>query len=168
MKYPSLFALLLVSALMACNSEVRQNRLKRIEALEHQLGEADAHLQTVDTAMAQKRLKEINAINEWVFEHQRDTLHKRVGLPLSDILRSKKYFERSIIQSKVAFGAVNTCRTQLSALRRDVENDFYTDDEFIGYYDTEAKAVAVAITEAGNLRRDMPRQRNTLTRISPL
>lgn len=143
MKFEFITFAVLSIVFSGCNSSIRDNRLIRLDALEQQLREAESEINQMDSAAIEARRIELMDIANWMFHHNRDTLDKEIGIPLGDLLRSERNYRRALSRMTIVQKEYALANEQISALRKDVQNGLYSDDEFDRFYATEFEAITL-------------------------
>lgn len=151
-RYLLFFGLLSAVLFSACNSEVKKERLQRIDSLGVHLNYVNETLEEVDSAMLQNRINEIRKTSDWVYDNITDTLPKKPGLAFGDYLRTNKYLGQALSRYDEVKRELNYSERQVKTLRTDVENNFYSEEEFEGYFRTEAESVASLVSATDELK----------------
>jgi len=153
MKYPIIILLALIVGLFStsCNQQVKEERIKRIDSLGVHLNYVNESLEQIDSVLLSNRIADIERNGDWLYENITDTLKREPGLAFADFLRSKKYFNRTLSRYNEVKAELAYSEAQLATLRNDVQNSFYSDEEFAGYFGTESASVSELVNTADNL-----------------
>lgn len=151
MKHIGIYLFLIVISLSACNQQVKNERLARIDSLQRYLPAVQSVLNEIDSARLQVGLNQIQQRQDWIFENVQDTFTKGPGMIISDYIRMEKYLGQSLMRFNEVKNELKYTRSQLNDLRTDVEEASLSEEEFNGYFNTEAEAVAELNDAAGDL-----------------
>ncbi len=151
MKYILLLSFCAGIVLSSCNQQVKNERLKRIDSLETYIPAVEAILDQIDSAQIELQLNQISQTEDWLLDNVDDTIPKKPGMIVADYFRVAKYLGQSLGRYKSVQIEVAYTKKQIQSLREDVINSFYSDEEFEGYFSTEADAVAKLNDAAGEL-----------------
>lgn len=141
MKYVVFMSVSLMLALSSCNNQVEKERLSKIDSLGTHLNHVREVVTAVDSALIVRRLDEMNHTGEWLLDNLTDTLDRQTGLVVGDYLRCQKFYRKSMDRYKLVRNELEYSEKQLQNLRTDVKNSFYSEEEFKGYFETEATSV---------------------------
>lgn len=131
----------------SCNMQVKKERIEKIDSLGVHLNYVQEQIDQVDPDLVEQRISEINHLSTWVWDNVKDTLPKTQGLAFGDLMRTTKYLKKTQSYYMEVSQEYSYSQDQLSSLRKDVENSFYSEEEFKGYFKTEARSIA-ALVEA--------------------
>lgn len=146
----SLFLAILVT-LSSCNQAVKEERLQKIDSLNVHLNYVFSSVEKIDPQLLDNRITEIDQMSSWVWENVEDTLPKKPGMAMGDLIRTNKYLKQSRSRYNDVLKEAGYSKEQLEALKKDVENSFYSDEEFKGYFNTEAQSVAELVKATDEL-----------------
>jgi peptidoglycan hydrolase CwlO-like protein len=147
-----IFAAIGLVSLSACNRQVKKERIQRIDSLGVHLNYVGERLQELDEQLLENRRSEIDHLSSWVWDNVEDTLPKKQGLAFGDLMRSTKYLKKTQSQYKEVADEYNYSQEQLKTLRKDVENSFYSEEEFNGYFRTEARSIDALVKASDELK----------------
>jgi hypothetical protein len=150
MKYLGFLLVLLIS-LSSCNQKIKEARLAQIDSLGTHLNHVHEVVNSVDTNLIVNRMSEITRNGDWLLENITDTLAAKPGIELGDYLRSKKFYGKAFSKYGEVKAELIYSEKQLTALRNDVKNKFYSDEEFGGYFRTEAESIKALVAATDNL-----------------
>ncbi len=131
-----------VLAFTSCNTEVKKERIQKIDSLGSLLNHVNELVAQVDEAKIQTRLSEMNLVGNWFLDNVEDTLDPKTGLILGDYLRCKKFYGKASQRLSQVKTELEYSEKQLSTLRGDVNNGLYNDDEFLIHFKSEAESAA--------------------------
>lgn len=134
-------ALILSVSLSSCNNKVKEERGKRIDSLGIHLNHVEDVLKTVDTVALVNWKSKISQTETWLWDNVEDTLDAQPGLIIGDFLRTKKFIGKVESRYKDVRKEASYASKQLATLREDVKNNFYSEEEFRGYFSTESAAI---------------------------
>lgn len=130
-----------LAATTSCNMQVKKERLARIDSLAVHLNYVREQLQSVDSIMIVNRTRDIGQTSAWVYENITDTLASKEGISFGDYMRVKKYYGKALGRYSEVSKELRYSEDQLKTLREDVSNNFYSEEEFNGYFNTEATSI---------------------------
>lgn len=145
------FLALLPLCFTSCNQKTKTERLKRIDSLGVFLNHVGEVVAAFDSAEVTSRVQEIDKNSLWVFDNVTDTLDSKPGIAFGDYIRTKKFFGKAMDRYRVVKRELAFSTAQLANLREDVENGFYTNEEFRGHFKSEAESVAKLTAAADEL-----------------
>ncbi len=151
------FALLLafialVTSLVSCNQQVTEERLQRIDSLGIHLNYVSETLNDVDSVMLMNRIGDVDRTSTWVYDNVTDTLERKPGLAFGDFQRSKKYLMQALARYGEVSRELQYSQKQLENLRKDVKESFYSEEEFAGYFKTEARSIGNLVNATDELK----------------
>lgn len=151
MRYLSILILLvaMAAASTSCNQKIKNERLARIDSLGIHLNHVREVVESVDSTMMENRIAEIGRTSSWVFDNVTDTLDRIPGLAIGDFFRARKFFGKALDRFRNVKKELHYSEKQLVHLRTDVTKNFYSEEEFDGYFSTEAQAIK-RLTEAAD------------------
>lgn len=136
----------------SCNMQVKKERLEKIDSLGVHLNYVGEQLQSLDEQLLENRRSEIDHLSTWVWDNVEDTLPKKQGLAFGDLMRTTKYIKKAQSQYNEVSDEYNYSQEQLKTLRKDVENSFYSEEEFKGYFQTEARSIDALVKASDELK----------------
>jgi hypothetical protein len=134
-------AIILSVSLSSCNNKVKEERGKRIDSLGIHLNHVEDVLKTVDTIALTNWNSQIGQVESWLWDNVEDTLDLKSGIVIGDFLRTKKYIGKVESRYRDVKKETKYASKQLASLREDVKNNFYSEEEFKGYFGTESAAI---------------------------
>jgi len=149
--FTALFIALSVITMTSCDSAIKNQRLKRIDSLGTYLNHVNEVTSNVDSALIEKRINNLSSTGDWVLANITDTLDPKPGITFGDHLRCKKFYDKSRLRLMQVKTELKYSEKQLQKLRTDVENSFYSDEEFEGYFKTEAQAIEKLVNASDEL-----------------
>lgn len=141
MKKTLTLLLLTGTIMLSCNNEVKQARIGQIDSLQSYLPEVEAIIQRIDSTSIARRTTNIERNTDWVFENVDDTLGKKFGLSFGDYGRLMKLYSKMNANYRKLKDEYAYTEKQLNTLEKDVKNNFYSAEEFEGYFATEEEAL---------------------------
>lgn len=126
----------------SCDQQLRKKRLARIDSLESHLNGVQDVLNNVDSVLLENRIRDIDQTSNWVYDNITDTLSAKPGLLFGDYMRSKKYLGQALTRYKDVRNELIYSKKQINTLRTDVQNGFYSQEEFKAYFDVEATSIS--------------------------
>jgi len=143
-------AMVLVS--VSCNTQVKEERLKRIDSLGIHLNYVQEAANEIDSMTLINRVQDIDRTSSWIYDNITDTLDRVPGLILGDYMRTKKYLGQSLERYNQVNNELRYSRKQLDNLRKDVKGSFYSEEEFNGYFNTESSSIANLVSATDELK----------------
>ena len=145
--------LAIIVVLSSCNSEVKKERIQKIDSLGSLLNHVNEVVAGVDEAKIQSRLAEMNQMGNWFLDNVEDTLDPVSGIILGDYLRCKKFYNKAVTRLSQVNKELEYSEKQLSTLRSDVGNGLYDDSEFLIHFNSEAESTSKLIEATDELER---------------
>lgn len=167
-RHALLFALLLSFTFTSCNQKVKNERLARIDSLGIFLNHVNEVISTVDSNLIENRMAEIDRTADWVFDNVTDTLKRVPGLAMGDYFRSRKFFGKAKDRYNNVKRELQYSEQQLASLRRDVTENFYSEEEFSGYFNSEAEAIEKLTAAADELQSSYESVNTQYQRVKPI
>lgn len=138
-------------ALSSCNGQVKEQRLQQIDSIGSILNHVSEVVSSVDPALINNRINEINERGNWFLDNLEDTLDPEPGIVLGDFFRCKKFYSKAAVRYDQVKNELAYSETQLSTLRADVNNGLYSDEEFNQHFKSEAESAAKLLEAADEL-----------------
>lgn len=138
-----------------CNQDVKQQRLSKIDSLGTHLNYIREVVDNIDPQVIENRVAELNRTGEWFLENLNDTLSRRPGIQLGDHLRCIHYYDKAMNHYDKVKNELKYSEEQLQSLRNDVKENFYSEEEFEGYFETEAEAITRLSDATTDLERSL-------------
>jgi uncharacterized coiled-coil DUF342 family protein len=151
----------------SCNQQVKEDRLKRIDSLGVHLNYIAETLEEMDSIMLVNRINDIRVSSGWIIDNITDTLDQRPGLIFGDFVRSKKYLEQAVTRYDEVRKELNYSRRQLETLRTDVKENFFSEEEFKGYFNTESASIERLIHATDELKSKYETSNERYTSLKP-
>lgn len=161
------FAILTLIASTSCNQAVKQERVTRIDSLGVHLNYVGEVLNDVDSQMIWNRISDVDQTSAWVYDNVTDTLERKAGLTFGDFVRSKKYLTQALTRYGEVGRELRYSERQLATLRKDVENSFYSEEEFAGYFRAESRSVAKLVEATDELKTKYELSDEKYVRLKP-
>jgi hypothetical protein len=150
--FPILTTIVLgIFTLSSCNHAVKEERIQKIDSLNVHLNYVLSSIDKIDPQLLENRIAEIDQLSNWLWENVADTLPKKPGMAMGDLIRTNKYLKQSLSRYNDITKESSYSRDQLAALKKDVENSFYSDEEFSGYFSTEASSITELVKATDEL-----------------
>ena len=159
--------LAMATSLVSCNEQVKEERIQRIDSLGIHLNYVDESLQDMDSVLLVNRTTEIDNTSSWVYDNITDTLDRVPGLTFGDYMRTKKYLGQSLERYDQVQRELRYSSKQLKSLREDVLNSFYSEEEFSGYFNTEAQSVKRLVDATDELKEKYQMSNDRYTKFKP-
>ena len=137
----ALYAAFLVLVISGCDNEIKNERLARIDSLGTHLNYVRETVSSIDPDLIDKRISELTRTGNWVLDNITDTLAPKPGIRFGDYLRCKKFYDKASTRYDQVNRELQFSEQQLTTLRNDVKNSFYSDEDFEGYFNTESEAI---------------------------
>jgi hypothetical protein len=153
--------------LSSCNQDIKEARMKRIDSLGIHLNYVEESLAEMDSAMVQNRMHDIDRTVLWIAENITDTLRGKSGITFGDYGRTKKYLDQAAMRYHDVRKELVVSKLQLQHLRRDVQENFYSDEEFGGYFRTESEAISRLVNANDELRQKYEMSNERYERFKP-
>ena len=128
-------------ATTSCNNEIKESRLRQIDSLGSYLNHVREVVASVDSQMIENRIQQMEQTGSWVLDNLTDTLDPEPGIVLGDHLRCQKFYKKALVRYRQVKSELVFSEAQLATLRTDVKNSFYSEEEFTGYFQTEAESL---------------------------
>jgi hypothetical protein len=141
----------LAASLGSCNTKVKEERSQRIDSLGIHLNHVEEVLAQVDTVALRNWASTIKQTEIWLWDNIEDTLEARPGIVLGDFFRTNKFIGKVGSRYRDVKKEAAYSKTQIATLREDVKNNFYSEEEFRGYFSAEADAIAKLIEACDEL-----------------
>lgn len=155
------------ASLLSCNQQVKEERLKRIDSLGIHLNYVSESLSEIDSALLTNRINDIERTSTWIYDNVTDTLDRSPGLAFGDFIRSKKYLNQSVGRFGEVSSELRYSEKQLENLRRDIKENFYSDEEFEGYFKTESRSIANLVGAVDELKNKYVSSNDQYMRLKP-
>lgn len=130
----------------SCNQAIKEERLKRVDSLSNELERSAELFAKVDSVLIMNRLADIDRTGLWIYDNATDTLDRDIGIVFGDFMRTKKYYNQCMTRYVDVRSELDYSSEQLDALRLDVKNNFYSEQEFKGFFNAEAESMAKLVS----------------------
>ncbi|MEZ4720449.1 MAG: hypothetical protein R2813_01065 [Flavobacteriales bacterium] len=150
-RYAAFILLLAATSLTSCNQEIKEERLKRIDSLGTHLNHVSEVIASVDSAMIQSRLDEMDRNANWLNDNINGEIKLPTAIKFGDYMRCQKFYGKALNRYRKVKSELQYSEKQMETLRKDVKNSFYSDEEFEGYFRTEAEAIKSLIEATDEL-----------------
>ena len=163
-----LYIAILAGSLSSCNSGVKKERNQRIDSLGIHLNYVEETLAQLDSVLIEIRLVDINQTSSWLSDNVTDTLYRKAGIAAGDFIRSGKFLDQAKSRYHEVSKELRFSKKQLETLRADVKKNFYSEEEFRGYFNTEAQSISKLVSATDELKEKYEKSNEFFARQKPL
>lgn len=135
----TLIALVVILSITAC-SNPNQKEIKEVDELITIAEETEKSLLSVDTARV-FAIKKIMNEDYKILNQFTDTLGKEEAFRIADIVGNKKKFFRLSANYNKYVQEIKLSKSQLTNLKKDLENEAIKKEQFLRYFETEQQAL---------------------------
>ena len=153
-----LYIAILAGSLSSCNSGVKKERNQRIDSLGIHLNYVEETLAQLDSVLIENRL----------VDNVTDTLNRKAGIAVGDFIRSGKFLDQAKSRYHEVSKELRFSKKQLETLRADVKKNFYSEEEFRGYFNTEAQSISKLVSATDELKEKYEKSNEFFARQKPL
>lgn len=134
-----LFSISTALLIVSCSSNDRF--LADVEKLEETLTKAEESLKAVDTSKTGEYFRISNEKLKFIQENFKDTMDRETTLIIADYAASRKSLRMFMENYSDVTKELDYSRSQLAALKADIQKGLMPEDKFTDYYSSESKSV---------------------------
>ena len=156
------------ATLISCDARHKSERLAKIEKLGVELNQVAEFLNEVDSASMAQKIQSSDAKVNWIYENITDTLDRKNGIALGDYMGLNKTMSSTLNGYSQVKREYKYSESQLKSLRKDVENGFFTEEEFEANFETEEEAAERLNEAIEQLEHNLAQINNGYDKLDPI
>lgn len=154
--------------LASCDARHKTERLAKIDKLGVELNRVAEFLNEVDSSSIALRIDDSEKNVNWIYENITDTLDRKNGIALGDYMGLNKTMRSTLMGYSQVKSEFRYSQNQVKSLRQDVENGFFTEEEFEKNFETEEEAVERLSEAVEQLENNMIKINSGYDRLNPI